>query len=38
MTVELLIGIISLVITCIAFGMQIASNSETKNDRPSDKH
>jgi hypothetical protein len=35
MSVELLISFISLAITCIAFGIQIASIRETKNDRRS---
>ena len=38
MDVGILISLISLVITCIAFGIQIASLHHTKNDRPSDKH
>ena len=37
MDVDTLIGLISLVISCIALGMQIASNHHTENDRPSRK-
>ena len=33
MDVDTLIGLLSLVISCIAFGMQIASNHQTKSDR-----
>ena len=37
MDVNLVISLISLVITCITFGMQIASMLHTKNDRQSSK-